>query len=145
MEKVCVFCGERPESKTLEHVIPRWLIEITGDPKRSAHFGFHRSDGGKFSKRIYSFDSFKFPACDECNSYFSSLEGKTKGIVFRLLSEKPLSESELSTLLDWFDKVRIGLWLGYMYLNNNDLGIEPHFYISNRIGLNDRMLLILKS
>jgi hypothetical protein len=30
MAEVCVFCGERPQSKTKEHVIPKWLIEMTG-------------------------------------------------------------------------------------------------------------------
>jgi hypothetical protein len=47
--------------------------------------------------------------------------------------------------LDWFDKVRVGLWLGFQYLDKNPAGITPKFYIEKRIGLNDRMLAIFKA
>ena len=39
MEKRCIFCGKVPETKTKEHVIPQWLINMTGDPKRNLHLG----------------------------------------------------------------------------------------------------------
>jgi hypothetical protein len=34
VNKVCVFCGEKPTNKTKEHIIPEWLIELTGDINR---------------------------------------------------------------------------------------------------------------
>lgn len=143
MEKFCVFCGERPESKSKEHVIPRWLIENTGDPKRIARFGvdFQR-DPPAF--RNFSFDSLTFPACTECNSEFSNLEENAKGVVTRLLNRDPLSEKDLSLLLDWLDKVRVGLWLGYLYLDRNPQEIRPQYYISTRIGQTDRAVGIIR-
>jgi hypothetical protein len=36
MDKFCVFCGESPENKNKEHVIPQWLIRMTGYSKRIA-------------------------------------------------------------------------------------------------------------
>lgn len=145
MEKVCVFCGERPESKTSEHVLPKWLIELTGNPKRTAIFGYRRLENGQLVQRSYSFDAFKFPACESCNWKFSFLEVKTQDIAQKIISEDSLSELELNILLDWFDKVRIGLWLGYRYLDSNRLGITPHYHIENRIGQHDRILVIFKA
>jgi hypothetical protein len=145
MERVCIFCGERPASKTLEHVLPQWLIALTGNPKRMAYFGDAYLEGGQFVKRKFAFDAFKFPSCKECNRKFAELEEDVKVTVQKMMSEDLLSESELSRLLDWFDKVRIGLWLGYLYLDKNPLGISPHFHIQNRIKQNDRILAIFRA
>lgn len=143
MEKFCVFCGKFPESKNKEHVLPQWLIEMTGDPKRIATFGV---DFGKqpFAPRQFSFDSLTFPACSECNGDFSRLEGATKPIVRALLSRQAVSASDLIVLLDWLDKVRVGLWLGYFYLDKNPLGITPSFHIENRVGQLDRAVAIIE-
>jgi hypothetical protein len=143
MEKVCVFCGERPESKSKEHVIPLWLIERTGDPRRIARFGvdFYR-DPPAF--REFSFDSLTFPACTQCNNDFSKLEENAKSVMIRLLGREPLSQTDLSFLLDWLDKVRVGLWLGYLYLDRNPQGIRPQYYISTRIGQTDRAVAIIR-
>jgi len=145
MGKLCIFCGKRPESKTSEHVLPQWLIELTGDPRRAAEFGYEHLDSGKLVKRRFSFNALKFPACKSCNEIFSELETKTKAIVQKIISEDFLSDLELSTFLDWFDKIRIGLWLGYQYLDRNPMGIVPHYYVENRIGQHDRMLAIFKA
>jgi len=145
MERVCVFCGERPESKTSEHVLPQWLIELTGNPKRTAKFGYKHLENGRFVERKFSFSNFKFPACELCNQNFAKLEEGVKVIVKKMMSEDFLSESELNTLLDWFDKVRIGLWLGFLYLDRNPLGISPHFHVQNRIRQHDRMLAIFRA
>lgn len=144
MEKVCIFCGEHPEGKTLEHVLPRWLIQLTGNPKRPADFGYSESTEVQHVKRIFAFDAFKFPSCKECNQEFANLEAAAKVIVEKMMLEVALSESELSILVDWLDKVRIGLWLGYLYLDKNPLGICPHFYVQHRIRCHDRMLAIFK-
>jgi hypothetical protein len=145
MEKVCIFCGGQLESKTLEHVLPQWLIELTGNPKRPARFGYKHSGERKLAERSFAFDAFKFPACKECNQRFADLEAGVKVIVDKMMSEDCLSESELSILLDWFDKVRIGLWLGYLYLDKNPLKIKPHFHVESRIRQHDRVLAIFKA
>ena len=144
MQRVCIFCGRRPEIKASEHVLPKWLIELTGDPKRKAEFGYNHLENGELVKRAFSFDALKFPACKSCNQNFSELEAKTKAIVQEIITEDALSASELCTLLDWFDKIRIGLWLGYQYLDKNPMAIAPHYYVETRIGQHDRMLAIFK-
>ena len=145
MEKVCIFCGKRPGSKNMEHVLPQWLIRLTGNPRRMARFGYDKDfKRGQFVERRFSFGAFKFPSCEECNQEFSDFEGNVKLIVEKMMVEDSISESELSTLLDWFDKVRIGLWLAFLYLDKNPLGIRPGFYVQNRIRQYDRMLAIFK-
>jgi hypothetical protein len=145
MEKFCVFCGEKPEGKNTEHVIPQWLIELTGDPNRKAFFGYEEWLNTNSKERAFSFDSFKFPSCVLCNQAFSSLEELTKPIICKILSEESISATEFNILLDWFDKVRIGLWLGYQYLDKNPMQITPKYYITKRIRLYDRMLAIYKT
>jgi hypothetical protein len=146
MGKVCVFCGRQLASKTLEHVLPQWLIELTGNPKRMAFFGYDKNiKKEQIVRRGFAFGAFRFPSCKECNEKYANLEASAKVIVQKMLLEDCLSESELNTLLDWFDKVRIGLWLGYLYLDGNPLGISPHFYIQHRISRHDRMLAIFKA
>jgi len=143
MEKFCVFCGKAPEGKNKEHVLPDWLIRLTGDPNRIATFGieFNKQPIGL---RQFAFDALTFPACAHCNDRFSKLEAQIKPIIERLLASQPLGAGDLILLLDWLDKVRVGLWLGYMYLNKNPLGIDPTFHIESRIGQADRMVAISK-
>lgn len=143
MEKFCVFCGEPPQAKNKEHILPKWLIEMTGDPSRIATFGvdFNKET---FDLRKFAFDSFTFPACEACNTRFGELETRVKPIFVRLLSNKPLASDDLILLLDWLDKVRVGLWLGYLYLDKNPMGINPSFHINSRIGRFDRMVSILR-
>jgi hypothetical protein len=141
--KFCIFCGKHPEGKNKEHVIPEWLIELTGDPNRKARFGFDlRSDPPKW--REFSFDSLTFPACAKCNNDFSNLESKAKVVIESVLGHQPLSELQLCVLLDWLDKVRVGLWLGYLYLDGNPQSIRPQYHIATRIGQTDRTLGILR-
>ncbi len=129
--------------KTKEHVIPRWLIQLTGDPKRRARFGpdFETASGS----REFAFDNFHFPACQACNNHGSALEGRAQKVVRALLDDRPVSGAELSTLLDWLDKVRIGLWLAHYYLDRNMAAIRPHFHIADRIGRQDRAVAVLRT
>jgi hypothetical protein len=144
MDKFCVFCGQKPESKSNEHIIARWLIELTGNPSRIAVFGDKDFAKPELGKKTFSFDSFRFPSCSSCNTRYSRLEAYVKPIVQRLLDEDSISAPEFHSLLDWFDKIRIGMWLGFRYLNKDPAGITPHFYIDQRLGLSDRMLVIFK-
>ncbi len=143
MDRFCVFCGEPPQDKNREHVLPKWLIELTGDPNRVATFGidFYKEPIGL---RKFAFDSLAFPACSVCNTRFGMLEDFVKPIFARLLSWQPLGSEDFIILLDWLDKVRVGLWLGYLYLDKNPMGIDPQFHIESRIGRLDRMVTILR-
>lgn len=138
-KKFCIFCGNIPEQKNKEHVLPQWLIKLTGDPKRTVDFGRNPITG-----KVPRFDwsSFTFPACTKCNEKFSVLEGKVKPIVQSLIARQPISSIEYVDLLDWLDKVRIGLWLGYSYLHKNPAQITPRFHINSRMAKKDRMVAV---
>jgi hypothetical protein len=143
LKKFCVFCGSEINTKTKEHVIPKWLMELTGDPNREVYLGFNWNNiENPF--RIFRFSSFQFPACKSCNGKFSSLENSAKESILKLLEGKTLKVKNLHDLLDWFDKLRIGLWLGYHYLNKNIVSITPKFAIEKRMGIRDRMIAIYK-
>ncbi|QJB40178.1 hypothetical protein HF324_20870 [Chitinophaga oryzae] len=53
--KYCIFCGEQPQSKTKEHIIPKWLIEMTGDPNRLTFFGRYRDNQKNLPGKISPF------------------------------------------------------------------------------------------
>jgi hypothetical protein len=137
LEKRCIFCGQPPSEKNREHIIPQWLIELTGDPKRTWHLGVKYDDPDKPPRR-FAADQFQFPACEACNTRYSHLEARTKVNMTKLLSGQSLTAAAWDDLLDWFDKVRIGLFIGNMTLNK-DLPIpDPKFFIDQRIGTKDR-------
>jgi hypothetical protein len=142
--RFCVFCGKNPEGKSLEHVLPQWLIGLTGEPTRIGRFGL-KLEGPSEEERLFSFSAFKFPACESCNTAFSGLEAAAKGVFTKILGKAEVSSAEFSTLLDWLDKVRIGLWLAFMYLDKNPVAIKPHFYMTHRVGMHDRMLLLFRT
>ena len=152
MVKKCIFCGKPIEEKSKEHVIPQWLIEMTGDKNRMGAFGvdYYKIFNNKFKAeqiktRKYPFLSFTFPACVKCNGkYGTELEGNAKLALTKILSKQKINKDEISTLLDWFDKVRIGLWLGYLYYNEQLEALNPRFYIDDRIKQKDRALFIYK-
>jgi len=138
VKKVCVFCGGEPSSKTKEHVVPQWLIELTGQPNRLFYLGLDlRKCHGL---RTFSASNLHFPACQKCNSDFSEFESEAKTVLERILTNSSLDAKEIDILFDWFDKVRTGLWLGMRYLDANYWKVDPHYYIRKRIGVADRMM-----
>jgi hypothetical protein len=144
MNKTCVFCGQKPKQKNNEHIIPLWLIELTGNPSRIAEFGYKEFMKPESGKRFFSFDSLRFPSCESCNTRYAALEAYVKSIVEKIINTDFISAQEFHVLLDWFDKIRVGLWLGYRYLDKNPMGITPNFHIDQRIMASDRMLVIFR-
>jgi hypothetical protein len=143
MPKFCIFCGERPEEKNDEHVLPRWLLEMTGDPNRHVPLSLDIDYEQKVMRqRIFAFSHFKFPACEPCNTRFGLLEGAVRQIISMLLDRKPITDAQIHMLLDWLDKVRVGLWLAQQQLTGNVFQLRPHFYVANRVGRSDRAVFI---
>ncbi|MDE2184198.1 MAG: hypothetical protein KGJ78_14355 [Alphaproteobacteria bacterium] len=138
--RLCVFCGKTPDTKTREHVVPYWLLEITGDPLRVVTFG-QNFDRQKQPIR-YSWSQYIAPACDPCNNHFSHLERRVKPTVEALLRREALPASAYITLLDWLDKVRIGVWLLRHMIEKHPIKITPNFHIASRIAEKDRMLAV---
>ncbi|WP_114773503.1 hypothetical protein [Vibrio cholerae] len=143
-KKFCVFCGKKPSKKNKEHIIPRWLIELTGDLNREILVG-RDWNNGTLEKRTFRFSSYTLPSCKKCNDDFGILERETKPILIDIMNEKAVSSEAVNKLLDWFDKVRVGLWLSAIVLNKNHNGIIPHYYIQDRVGVADRALLVYKT
>ena len=140
LPRFCVFCGKPPQDKNNEHVLPQWLLEATGDPNRVVQIG-HNYDANKPIR--FAWDALVMPACKTCNDEFGrGLEQRVKPVVERLLDRQPLSAGDYVLLLDWLDKVRIGLWLNYMVLQKFHSGVTPNFHIRDRIGTKDRMLSV---
>jgi hypothetical protein len=145
LPKFCVFCGNKPENKNKEHIIPQWLIKLTGDPNRKINLGIDFTafrKNGEFKLREFSFISFQFPACTTCNDKYSDIEAKTKLIVEKILRKDYIANEEINTLLDWFDKVRVGLWLGALLLDREIAPVNPSFHIEKRIAEKDRCLFV---
>lgn len=135
MAQKCIFCGGKPQNKNKEHVIPQWLSKYLGRYKDICDLT------GVTDKKI-PFSGLTFPACEKCNSVDSKLEGEAKIIVEKMMAGQSATGAEINILLDWFDKLRVGLWLGQMMLKKNIDEIDPNFYINDRIGAYDRMLII---
>jgi hypothetical protein len=110
---------------------------MTGDPNRVVRHGYRWTDGKEFE---FSFDSLVFPACSSCNGRYSAFESAAKAIVESICRKETVSPGDYVHLLDWLDKVRIGLWLGHRYLQQNPF--PPNFTIDSRLATKDRMVAI---
>jgi len=137
--KVCIFCGNKPVKKNREHVLPRWLTSMTGGGDKIL-----RLQSSTFFRR-QSLNSFAFPSCSACNEAFGRLEETVKPVVEALLQKLPLAAANFSVLLDWLDKVRIGLWLGWSYVDKRSVRVQPNYYIWRRTQKKDRSVLISMS
>jgi hypothetical protein len=124
-------------------VVPQWLIKKTGHLKRIFQWGQMTEDGLNINQKI-PFDQFKFPSCITCNDKYSKLEAQAKIVFEKIELETPVSVEDLDKLLDWFDKIRIGIWLAQLYLNKNHSYFTPSFFIEQRIGKKDRYLAIFR-
>lgn len=137
--RFCVFCGKAPESKSREHVLPQWLLTLTGDPRRVVKLGYNF----KTKKEVaFAWQSLVVPACEKCNGEYATLEAQVKPIVETILRREAIPSSAYLVLLDWLDKVRVGLWLTYHLIQGNPTKISPTFYINQRIRTKDRLVAI---
>lgn len=139
VSKFCVFCGKAPEAKNKEHVLPQWLLNFTGDPNRVVNFGINYKTGKVLR---FAWKSLVMPACESCNTEFASLESDVKPVIEKLLDKRGISVLDYGMVLDWLDKVRVGLWLNYHILQGNPMGIEPSFYVKDRMRQKDRFLAV---
>lgn len=138
-KKKCLFCGADLKEKSKEHILPQWLLKMTGDPKRVVDIGLNYKTGKPIR---FDWSSFVSPACQSCNSRFSNIENRAKGYVEKLLERQPLTSYEYNDFLNWIDKVRIGSWLALLLIQQNPSQVNPNFYINTRIASKDRMIAI---
>lgn len=139
MVKFCVFCGKLPQDKNREHIIPKWLTKLTKSEDKLKTVGVNFAEGEEINLNLFS---FTYPACTSCNNDFSNIEGSVKTVVEKILIDDYVTGEELLLLLDWFDKIRICLWLSLKIRNGEIVNWEPKFFVNTRVGLKDRMLAI---
>jgi hypothetical protein len=139
MDKVCIFCGRPPQDKNKEHIIPKWLMKLTDTENKIMSVGINWV---KEEEIKFNFSSFTFPSCTKCNTDFARIEALVKPVVEKILIDEFINVDEIILLLDWFDKVRISLWLGIQYHNKGTFDLEPKYYINTRLRLKDRMLAV---
>ena len=135
MAQKCIFCGGKPQKKNKEHVIPQWLSKYLERYQAEC-------DLSPVTDLKIPFSRLTFPACEKCNSADSKLEAEAKNIVEKLMESKSVTGAEINVLLNWFDKLRTGIWLGQLMLTKKIDLMDPNFYINDRIGIRDRMLII---
>ena len=135
MAQKCVFCGGTPQNKNKEHVIPQWLSKYLDSYKKICDLT-HVTD------RQIPYCGLTFPACEKCNTRDAQLEAEAKSIIEKMMAGTSVTGLEINTLLDWFDKLRTGLWLGELMLSKTQEEVDPNYYINDRMGQKDRMLII---
>ncbi|WP_156388966.1 hypothetical protein [Mesorhizobium sp. Root695] len=135
----CVFCGEPAINKNREHILPKWLLELTGAPSRVVTMAF---DPGTGKPIKFAWSALVMPACEACNAEYSALEAAVKPILLALLDRRPITSRQYLLLLDWLDKVRVCLWLNQLILQKAMETIDPHLHVGNRIGTKDRLLYL---
>lgn len=135
----CVFCGQTATDKNREHILPQWLLELTGDPSRVVTMSINPQSGEPIK---FAWSALVMPACQACNEKYGELEAAVKPIVLSLLNRKPMTSRQAFVLLDWLDKVRICLWLNQTVLQGQIETINPHLHVDNRIGKKDRLLYL---
>lgn len=115
-----------------------WMLRATGDPNRKIRIDIDPITG---SDIIRPASTFHFPACDPCNqAYGKRLEAQAKKSMEALFAGRSLAVSQCYGLLDWLDKVRIGLWLAYNTLHKEIF--QPKYRIDQRLGKKDRIAII---
>jgi hypothetical protein len=137
--RYCVFCGQPAANKNREHILPKWLLELTGDPSRVVTMAF---DPGSGEPIKFAWSALVMPACEVCNAEYSALEGAVKPILLALLERQSVTSRQYFLLLDWLDKVRVCLWLNQLILQKTMETINPHLHVGNRIGTKDRLLYL---
>jgi len=100
---------------------------------------------GDFRQGRFLSISLNFPPAPHATMSSVILKCTQKKIVDKIMLLDNISSEELSVLLDWFDKLRVGIWLGFFYLDKNWAQIKPRFYIRQRMGEHDRLLCIYKA
>ena len=139
-QRRCLFCGEpfTGQGHNFEHVIPKWLVREADLSKRTAPVDFPTR---KFSAAMSRLGG---RACETCNAASSDLEGRAGIAYAKVRDGEDLSLSDGRALLDWLDKLRVGMWLWTVEVGKEDYGVNPKFRINERMANKDRILLATK-
>lgn len=116
-----------------------WLLKATGDPNREIRIGADLLTGKEWRRPA---STFEFPACHKCNQrYGKGLEAQAHKIILAIQAGKSISVANSYRLLDWLDKVRVGLWRGFQMLHH-ERDFTPRFAINTRLAHKDRVAIV---
>ncbi|MET4425765.1 hypothetical protein [Bradyrhizobium sp. RT3a] len=139
-ERRCMFCGLpfTGQKHNFEHVISDWLVKEADLKWRTSAVDLPSKKFDAAMNRIGG------RVCEACNSTSSDLEGRARTAYAKLRDGEQLLEADGEALLDWLDKVRVGMWLWTVDVSKNDYGVDPKFRINERTAHKDRLLLAAK-
>lgn len=132
-----MFCGQKPEKRNREHVIPRWLNAVAGNENKPANIW---TPNGPIN---LLWSNLTLPACTECNQRFGRLEELMKEAFGRIERGYYLG-TDADLLLDWMDKIRVGLWRLQLAHGKDGHDIKPNYSVSERLASSDRLVRVLK-
>lgn len=141
IRRACVFCAGEPQQKNREHILPEWLLELTGEHNRVVTLGY---DWANQKPLTFAWDQLTAPACKRCNDVFAKLEDKAKQCILRLMNDDLLDGAGLDLVLRWLDKVRVGLWRLNNVLGAGPIAVSPSFSIRSRMDVADRSMIALR-
>lgn len=124
--KRCVFCNKEltGKLKSVEHIIPKWLLEELDVKKLEITPTHMTSDLKIVSQRVHATENLiSGNICSECNNgWMSKLEVENKQLLCDLMSIKreikDLSDNERFKLARWTYKTALTLNSGTNYLKN---------------------------
>ena len=140
IHKKCLFCGEAftGQKKNFEHIIPKWLVAEADLQSRATSVFFPSKRFAAAMSRI------GLRACETCNSAASSLEAKAQAAYLKIKNGIALDDADGLAVLDWLDKLRVGLWLWLVDAGKADFLAPPKFRINQRTGYKDRIAVIAR-
>lgn len=137
-DKKCIFCGKpfAGQRKNFEHIVPRWLVVEADLSRRDMDVNLPGQ-----SRKI-GMGRIGIKVCETCNNDGASLEADAKSAYISLVNGDELEDDQIVTLLDWLDKIRIGMWLWLVEQTKSTAGIQPKFRVNQRIGSKDRLFFV---
>lgn len=137
--KRCVFCGDTfsGQKRNFEHIIPQWLVQEADLRQRDMQVELPG-----VSRKV-AMNRIGLKVCKTCNDEDGVLEAQARGAFAKIKDGENLHHDQIIILLDWLDKVRIGMWLWfYEQIDQKFTTIEPKFRINGRLARKDRMVII---
>ena len=143
-KQLCVFCGNEPQSKPKTRT-SEMAIKADRNFKSNCSFRQSWSQTGAMKQLSFRLSPLHFQHATHATLSSRPSSHRLKVVISDMLNLHEISSAQLIILLNWLDKIRVGLWLGTRSLNGNHWGVTPKFSIKSRIGMCDRVALIYRA
>jgi hypothetical protein len=135
-KKQCIFCGEIPRDCTEEHIVPRWLVKLTGPPKRKGKLHHPLGQSVPYERSVAR-------ACKRCNKrYERVLETPVSAAIRSIVDTRCVDFASVHLIMDWIDKLRWGNWILGLIHTGNPFRIAPTSMIDGFVGRWEQLLWI---